>query len=111
MNLTRILYCFQRAAGLKVNFEKSGLLGIGTSQVPIEVMAMILGCKAIKLPTTFLGIPVGVNMRSVKHWKFLIDRFKKKMNKWKLKTLSIGGRYTINQNILGEYGNLSVFFV
>lgn len=78
LNLIRILYCFQKTAGLKVNFEKSALIGVGTNQISLDSMAAILGCKVEKLPSIFLGMPIGVNMGSFKPWKQLVERFKKK---------------------------------
>lgn len=60
LNLVRILYCFQKSAGLSVNLEKSVLFGIGADQRSVEEMASIIGCKAEKMPSIFLGIPIGM---------------------------------------------------
>lgn len=47
----------KKAAGLRVNYEKSALIGIGSSSVSLDSMAAILGCKSERLLFTFLGIP------------------------------------------------------
>nr|GFA42683.1 hypothetical protein [Tanacetum cinerariifolium]GFA46417.1 hypothetical protein [Tanacetum cinerariifolium] len=44
------------------------------------------------LPFTYLGIPVGFNMLRIKDWNPIIDKFKKRLSKWKAKMISIGGR-------------------
>lgn len=86
LNLMRILHCFQRAAGLKVNLDKSSLFGIGQEQSAVEAMALIIGCKADKIPAIFLGIPIGTNMGAINSWKCLVEKFKKRLSGWKLKT-------------------------
>ena len=72
-----------------------------------------MGCKAGRLPFLFLGIPIGTNMNCIKSWDPLVEKLKKKMSVWKLKTLSIGGRHTITSNVLGSLGNFwfSLFVV
>lgn len=55
LNLIRILHCFQKAAGLKVNLEKSALIGVGTNQFSVDSMASILGCKVENFPFIFSG--------------------------------------------------------
>lgn len=49
-NLSRILKCFQMASGLKVNFHKSVLIGLGTSTTEEDLMVDILRCKKGKTP-------------------------------------------------------------
>lgn len=105
LNLTRILFCFQKSAGLKLNLEKSVLFGLGQNHDVVEAMAMVIGCKAGRLPMNFLGMPVGVNMGLINPWRNLIDKFRSKLSKWKTRTLSIGGRHTIVCNVLGSLGN------
>ena len=104
LNLVRILFCFQKTAGLKVNLEKSSLFGVDQNFNEVENMAMIIGCKADRLSTTFLGMPTGVNMGTMKPWRPLIEKFQKKLAKWKIKTLSFGGRHTMVSSILGSLG-------
>ncbi|KAL4575164.1 hypothetical protein LXL04_022006 [Taraxacum kok-saghyz] len=50
-------------------------------------------------------------MRKVESWKPIEEKFEKRMSKWKLKLLSIGGRLTIINSVLGNMGNywLSLF--
>ncbi|GJZ89449.1 putative RNA-directed DNA polymerase, eukaryota, reverse transcriptase zinc-binding domain protein [Tanacetum coccineum] len=45
-NLSRILTCFHLASGLKVNFNKSKLYGISTSNIELCYLASTIGCLA-----------------------------------------------------------------
>ena len=57
--------CFKKVSGLQVNYQKSSLFGIGVDIDSVSSMANLLGCKAEKLPTLFLGIPIGCNMTRI----------------------------------------------
>ena len=43
-NLSRILTCFHLASGLKVNFNKSKLFGIGVTNMKLNSLASTIGC-------------------------------------------------------------------
>ena len=105
LSIISVLHCFRRASGLCVNFDKSNLFGIGVCNNEIALMAAIIGCKPGMFPATFLGIPIGLNMKRISSWNVLLERVKKKMANWKMKTLSIGGRLTIVNSILGNLGS------
>ena len=105
LNLIRILFCFKQVSGLTVNMEKSHLFGIGIQEEELAAMAQIIGCRCDKIPTVFLGIPIGKNMKRLNAWDPLIDKFRNKLSNWKRNTLCIGGRHTIVTNILGNMGN------
>ena len=89
-NLARILRCFHISSGLKVNFSKSQVFGIGADMAETTEWAGILGCVAGSLPFQYLGAPVGANMNLKKNWQPIIDRFHSKLSLWKAKTLSFG---------------------
>ncbi|GKD13483.1 reverse transcriptase domain, reverse transcriptase zinc-binding domain protein [Tanacetum coccineum] len=63
MNLMCILKGFEKAAGLKVNLNKSRVYGIGVNQEAVEDMAKRMRCSMGELPITYLGLPIGVCMR------------------------------------------------
>lgn len=54
-----ILRCFELAARLKVNFHKSGLIGIKAKPGFLELASSILNCKIERLSFMFLGILIG----------------------------------------------------
>nr|GEW06321.1 RNA-directed DNA polymerase, eukaryota [Tanacetum cinerariifolium] len=47
------------------------------------------------------GIFSGGNMSKIKAWDKIIGKLKSRLSKWKLKTLSIGGRLTLLKSVLG----------
>ncbi|GKB40902.1 putative RNA-directed DNA polymerase, eukaryota, reverse transcriptase zinc-binding domain protein [Tanacetum coccineum] len=51
--------CFHLAFGLKVNFNKSKLFGVGVSNIELNVIASSLGCLASQFPCSYLGLPIG----------------------------------------------------
>ena len=55
INLKRILCCFQTTSGLKINFTRSFLTGIGIPPDLTDKYSSILGCGIKPLPITTLG--------------------------------------------------------
>ncbi|GJS02927.1 RNA-directed DNA polymerase, eukaryota, reverse transcriptase zinc-binding domain protein [Tanacetum coccineum] len=63
------------------------------------------------IPFSYLGLPIGSNMKSIASWKTLVDRFHMRLSFWKANLLSIGGRLTLIKSMLGSLGiyYLSIF--
>lgn len=61
-NLARILRCFYVSSGLKVNFEKSKVFGMGADSNEVDRWASPLCCEPSILPFTYIGVHVGANM-------------------------------------------------
>ncbi|GJZ86800.1 hypothetical protein Tco_0658410 [Tanacetum coccineum] len=75
--------------------HKSNVYGIGVSPDDIEQMAQATDCSTCSMPFTYLGLPIGVNMNRLNSWQGMIDKFDKRLSKWKANLLSIGGRSTL----------------
>ncbi|GJT88766.1 hypothetical protein Tco_1070483 [Tanacetum coccineum] len=103
-NLSRILTCFHLASGLKVNFNKSKLLGVGVTNTELISLASTIGCQPSQFPCTYLGLPIGASISRCANCSHLIERFHKRLSKWKSKILSIGGRLTLTKSVLGSLG-------
>ncbi|GKC14972.1 putative RNA-directed DNA polymerase, eukaryota, reverse transcriptase zinc-binding domain protein, partial [Tanacetum coccineum] len=99
-NIVRTLNSFYMASGLKINIAKSNVYGVGVSQENLEAMATLTGCLAGSLPFTYLGLPIGKNMKLTDSWCVMVDKFKSKLSSWKANLLSIGGRLTLIKSIL-----------
>ncbi|GKE24088.1 RNA-directed DNA polymerase, eukaryota [Tanacetum coccineum] len=67
----------------------------------------------MKTPFRYLGILVGDNMANLKAWDETIAKMIKRLSKWKLNTLSIGGRLTLLKSVLGSTPiyNMSIYKV
>lgn len=79
-NLSRLLTCFYLASGLKVNFSKSKLFGIGVSISEVDFLASHLGCQASSFPSMYLGLPIGANMSRCSSWTPIVEKFQKRLS-------------------------------
>ncbi|GJY96037.1 hypothetical protein Tco_0512398 [Tanacetum coccineum] len=107
-NLTHLLECYHEVSGLKVNFSKSCLYGVGVPYLDVVSLARYIKCSHDSLPFMYLGLPVGKDMRKSVNWNGVIDRFSKKLSTWKANMLSIGGRLTLVKSVLE---NLPIYFL
>lgn len=96
----KCILSFELAAGLRVNFHKSGLIGIKANGGNIEQASTTLNCKVSNLPFKFLGILVGANQRRSATWVPLINSLQKWLQGWRNKYLSFGGRVILINAVL-----------
>ncbi|XP_071726422.1 uncharacterized protein [Rutidosis leptorrhynchoides] len=101
-NLMYLLECFEKASGLKVNYNKSQLYGIGVNCSEVENLASWCNCQAGSLPFIYLGLPVGSNMKKLESWNPVIDKFTKRLADWRARSVSFGGRLTLVKSVLSS---------
>nr|GFA85978.1 RNA-directed DNA polymerase, eukaryota, reverse transcriptase zinc-binding domain protein [Tanacetum cinerariifolium] len=121
--LVHVLDCFHRASGPKINMSKSKILGVHVESDRVKEAALRLGCLTPKTPFLYLGSKVGGSMSRFHEWdevggsmsRFhewdeVVERVKMRLSKWKMKSLSIGGRL---KSVLGSMTifNMSIFKV
>ncbi|GJY65707.1 RNA-directed DNA polymerase, eukaryota [Tanacetum coccineum] len=99
-NIVKVLNCFHLASGLKINIAKSQVLGVGFLQNMLCSDDMI-GCAVLNTPFRYLGVTVGECMSRKSAWVGLVNKLQARLSKWKVKTLSIGGRLTLLKSVLG----------
>ena len=99
-NIKNILLCFQEFSGLAVNYSKSGLLVLGKDETWANQVADQLGCQLIKLPFTYLGVPLGANMRKISSWQTVVDKIQDRLNCWKGTCISRAGRLVLIKAVL-----------
>lgn len=61
--IKRILRCFELMSGLKINFHKSSVSGVGVADELVSDFAAKLHYLCKKLPLTYLGLPLGASPR------------------------------------------------
>lgn len=71
-----VIKCFEVVFGLKVNLLKSRMYRVG-SMDQIDKLAECLGCSVGHLPTTYLGLPLGVSYKSIVYWNPIVSRIQK----------------------------------
>ncbi|GJV96872.1 RNA-directed DNA polymerase, eukaryota, reverse transcriptase zinc-binding domain protein [Tanacetum coccineum] len=112
-SLVRVLDCFFRASGLRINMCKSKIMGVNVEDGMVKNAASKLGCLVLKTPFTYLGTKVGGNMSRKQAWKEVVDKVLSRLSRWKMKLLSIGGRLTLLKSVLGSMPifHMSIFKV
>lgn len=85
LTIKRILRCFELMSGLKINFHKSVVCGIGIQDSAIKEMAKKLNCLTQKLSTKYLGLPFGANPRRKSTWQPVVEKIRVKLGAWKRK--------------------------
>ncbi|GJW76438.1 RNA-directed DNA polymerase, eukaryota [Tanacetum coccineum] len=71
------------------NWDKATLTIVYNAQI-----ANIIGCSTFSTPFSYLGVKVGMSPSRRKAWDEIIGKVSNRLSKWKIKTLSIGGRLT-----------------
>nr|GFB90776.1 RNA-directed DNA polymerase, eukaryota, reverse transcriptase zinc-binding domain protein [Tanacetum cinerariifolium] len=97
-NIDTIIYalkCFERASGLRMNMSKSKIMGIAINGDKLDQVAHRIGCGILEVPFTYLGSKVGGCMSRIQNWNDVVENMSYRLSKWKMKTLSIGGRLTV----------------
>lgn len=74
LTLKRIFRCFQLVSGLKVNFCKSSLDGVGCLGDLVRSLACIIHCIVGKLPVMYLGLPIEAKVGSMGVWNPMIEK-------------------------------------
>ncbi|CAJ2633140.1 unnamed protein product, partial [Trifolium pratense] len=93
--LRAALVLFETMSGLKVNFNKSMLVGVNIPDSWLGEAASALCCKVGKIPFIYLGLPIGGDSRRLSFWEQVLDRLKTRLSGWKSRFLSVGGRLVL----------------
>nr|GEZ77634.1 RNA-directed DNA polymerase, eukaryota, reverse transcriptase zinc-binding domain protein [Tanacetum cinerariifolium] len=65
--IVKVLDCFNRTSGLRINMTKSKLLGISVEEDKAKQAAAKIGCNTLKTPFSYLGSKVGGFPKKVLH--------------------------------------------
>ena len=97
--LSWVFMWFEAISSLKVNRDKSKVIPVGSIESLKEGVSM-MGCKVGKLPTSYLGLPLGASFKSSRVWDVVEERFRKRLFLWKRQYLSKWGRLTLIKSTL-----------
>nr|GEX26692.1 hypothetical protein [Tanacetum cinerariifolium] len=77
-------------------------VGVGVNDSLVNEGAGSISCSVMKAPFKYLGIMVGSSMSKISAWDEMVGKIKSRLSKWKVNTLSIGGRLTLLKAVLGS---------
>ncbi|GJX53515.1 RNA-directed DNA polymerase, eukaryota, reverse transcriptase zinc-binding domain protein, partial [Tanacetum coccineum] len=100
--IVHVLDCFFRASGLRINMHKSMIMGVAVENTKVTLAATNIGCMILKAPFNYLGVKVGGRTSRISFWDESTNKLLSRLSKWKMKTLSIGGRLTLLKSVLGS---------
>ncbi|XP_076949723.1 uncharacterized protein LOC143622474 [Bidens hawaiensis] len=95
VQVTSLLRIFYIVSGMKINAHKSFLYGVGIPEAEVRSLADSMGCSVGVFPFQYQGIKNGANMNRISHWDTVIEKVRSRLQSWKAKVLSIGGRITL----------------
>jgi len=95
-----ILRSFELASGLRVNFFKTKIGGVGLEVTLLKQFSNILNCKHMKIPFMYLGMPIGGNPRRSQFWQPVINKVRDRLSSWKGKLISVAGRVCLIKSVI-----------
>ncbi|GJZ56604.1 hypothetical protein Tco_0611797 [Tanacetum coccineum] len=66
----------------------------------VDAAATTISCSIFTTPFVHLEVKVGGEMSRIKSWDGVVAKVSSRLFKWKLKTISIGGRLTLIKSVL-----------
>jgi hypothetical protein len=98
--LRTVLVLFETMSGMKVNFNKSMLIGVNIPDSWLGEAASVLGCRVGNIPFLYLGLPIGGDLTRLTFWDPMVTRLKNRLSGWKSRFLSFGGRLVLLKSVL-----------
>lgn len=80
------LLLFENVLGLKVNFNKSMLVGVNVVDSWLSKAAMVMNCKTDRLSFVYHGHPIGNEVCRLNFWLPLLNCIKARLSCWKSKS-------------------------
>ncbi|KAG5610230.1 hypothetical protein H5410_021511 [Solanum commersonii] len=59
-----------------------------------------MGCNIRSFPSTYLGLPLGVEFKFTEIWNGVVENFEKRLATWQMQYLSLAGRPTLINSVL-----------
>ncbi|GAU44687.1 hypothetical protein TSUD_183450 [Trifolium subterraneum] len=76
------------------------LVGVIIADSWLAEAACVLGCRVGMIPFMYLGLPIGGEPRRLSFWEPVVNRIRSRLNVWKSRFLSFGGRLVLLKSVL-----------
>ncbi|KAA3478112.1 reverse transcriptase [Gossypium australe] len=97
----KVINEYERNAGQRVNYDKSLIFfGANVGNKIKEEITTLLGVRMAPSPEKYLGLPMMVGRRKMWAFNTFIDRFRKRVEGWSLRYLSMGGKEVFIKSVL-----------
>lgn len=100
ITLKLVLRLFSKISGLQINFDKSSFCPINLNQYETWMVATIMGCAQTQMPVPYLGMPLSIKSPCRSDFLPLIEKIESRVEGWKGKFLSKGGRLQLINSVL-----------
>ena len=60
---------FELLSGVRINFHKSTICGVGVDKDMVSGFALVIRCRLTSFPLKYLGLPFGSSARLCITWK------------------------------------------
>lgn len=108
-NVKATQLCFEAVSGVSKSISSNlSWLVLRVLEDCLNGLAKLLGCKAGRLPSSYLGLLPCVKAPSRALWSPVLKRMEKKLTSWKTTYLSLGGRITLIRSALS---NLPIYLL
>lgn len=74
VNLNGILSFFETISILKINRGKISIIGLNRDPVKLNSWASLVGCAVNNLPCSYLGLPLGGNLKYSSFWSLVAEK-------------------------------------
>jgi hypothetical protein len=105
-----LLYCFEAMSGLKINYQKSEVFGVGLDPDQVRRVANIFNCNVGNFPMTYLGLPISMDRILAKDLAFVPQKVDKKLGSGFNALASSGGRAVLINSCLDSIANYAMGF-
>jgi hypothetical protein len=97
--LRALLHSFGESTGLKVNYQKSFMVSINTTNDRLLMLARTFGCELGTLPFTYLGLPLSLNKPRAIDFSPLVNKCERRLAATSI-FLNQAGRVEVTNSIL-----------
>jgi hypothetical protein len=95
-------------SGLEINYQKSEVLVLGSSEEESNRVAVIFNCKVGQLPIKYLGVMVNNRYMTVAELSYVTQKVEKRIPTWQSVGLSSGGKMILVESCLSSIPNYTM---